>query len=67
MKKLLFNYILPSILWVFIHLWCMTLRKKILNPEIERDLREKPGKAIYTFWFEGVLNEQQKRLEQICH
>jgi len=50
MKNLLFNYILPPILWMFIHLWCMTIRKKILDPEIERDLREKPGKAVYTFW-----------------
>ena len=50
MKSILFNYILPPILWLVIHLWCMTLRKKILNPEIERDLREKPGKAVYTFW-----------------
>ena len=50
MKSILFNYILPPILWLVIHLWCMTLRKKILNPEIERDLREKSGKAVYTFW-----------------
>ena len=50
MKKLLYNHILPPILWLVIHLWCMTLRKKILNPELERELREKPGKAVYTFW-----------------
>ena len=50
MKAFFLNSILPRILWLVIHLWCMTLRKKILNPEIERDLREKPGKAIYTFW-----------------
>ena len=50
MKAFFINFILPPILWLVIHLWCMTLRKKILNPEIERDLREKPGKAIYTFW-----------------
>ncbi len=50
MKAFIFNTILPPILWVVIHLWGMTLRKKILNPEIERDIREKPGKAVYTFW-----------------
>ena len=50
MKVFLLNRILPPILWVFINLWCMTLRKKILNPEIERDIREKPGRAVYTFW-----------------
>lgn len=50
MKTFFLNSILPPILWVVIHVWGMTLRKQILNPEIERDLREKPGKAIYTFW-----------------
>ena len=50
MKKLLFNYILPPILWIVIHLWCMTIRKKIIDPEIERDIRENSGKAVYTFW-----------------
>ncbi len=55
MKRLLFKYILPPILWIVIQLWCMTLRKKILNPEIERDIREKPGKAIYTFWHSHIF------------
>ena len=50
MKAFFFNSILPPILWVVIHVWGMTLRKQILNPEIERDIREKPGKAVYTFW-----------------
>ena len=50
MKAFFLNSILPPILWAVIHLWGMTLRKKILNPEIERDIREKPGKAVYTFW-----------------
>lgn len=50
MKAFIFNTLLPPVLWVFIHLWGMTLRKKILNPEIEREIREKPGKAVYTFW-----------------
>lgn len=55
MKAFFLNRILPPILWVVIHLWCMTLRKKILNPELERELREKPGKAIYTFWHSHQL------------
>lgn len=50
MKTFFFNWILPPILWVVIHVWGMTIRKRILNPEIERDIREKPGKAVYTFW-----------------
>ena len=55
MKAFLFNSILPPILWLVIHLWCMTLRKKILNPEIERDIRETPGRAVYTFWHSHLL------------
>ncbi len=50
MKKLLCNYILPPILWCIIHLWCKTLRIKNLNPEMDREIKEKPGGAIYTFW-----------------
>jgi lysophospholipid acyltransferase (LPLAT)-like uncharacterized protein len=55
MKKLLCSYILPPIIWFVIHLWCRTIRKEILNPEIERDLREKPGKGIYTFWHSQIF------------
>lgn len=55
MKRLLFSSILAPLLWLVINLWCMTLRKKILNSEIERDIREKPGKAIYTCWHSHIL------------
>jgi lysophospholipid acyltransferase (LPLAT)-like uncharacterized protein len=55
MKRFLFSSILAPVLWLFINLWCMTLRKKILNPEIERETREKPGKAIYTFWHSQIF------------
>ena len=50
MKAFFFNRILPRILWLVIHVWCRTLRKKILNPEIEQEIRDKPGKSINTFW-----------------
>ena len=50
MKTLLFNYILPPFIWLFIHLWCMTIRKKILNPEIEDEIRAESGKAVWTLW-----------------
>jgi lysophospholipid acyltransferase (LPLAT)-like uncharacterized protein len=50
MKSFLINNILPPILWAVIHLWCKTIRVKILNPEMEREIREKPGRAVYTFW-----------------
>ena len=54
MKAFLLNHILPPILWVFIHLWCMTLRKKILNPEIENEIPETTGKSILTFWHSHI-------------
>lgn len=55
MKRILFSSILAPILWFVICLWCKTLRKKILNPEIEQEIREKPGKAIYTFWHSQIF------------
>ncbi len=50
MKALLFNSILPPILWCVLHLWCLTLRKKILNPEIYNEIRNQRGKAVLTLW-----------------
>jgi lysophospholipid acyltransferase (LPLAT)-like uncharacterized protein len=55
MKRLLFSTFLAPLLWLVINLWCRTLRKKILNPEIERDIREKSGKAIYTVWHSHIF------------
>ncbi len=50
MKTLLFNHILPPIIWLLIHLWCLTIRKKILNPEMEKEIRSESGKAVWTLW-----------------
>ncbi len=55
MKKLLFNYILPPILWCVIHLCCVTLRIRTLNPEMENEVRTKLGKAILTCWHSRLL------------
>lgn len=55
MKSLLLNKILPPILVAFVRLWCGTLRIKILNPEMEREISEKPGRAIYTLWHSQLL------------
>ena len=55
MKKLLFNYILPPILWFFIHLCCSTLRRRILQPEIEDEIRTNSGRGIYTLWHSRLL------------
>ena len=50
MKKILFNYILPPIIWFGLHLWCLTIRVKNLNPEVEDEIRAESGKAIWTLW-----------------
>lgn len=50
MKKFFNNRVLPYILMLTIRLWCLTLRIRNLNPDMEREIREKPGRAIYTFW-----------------
>lgn len=50
MKVFLFRYILPPILWLILHLWCMTLRTKILNPDIYNKIRTELGKGVLTLW-----------------
>jgi len=49
-KAVLFKYILPPIIWLIIHLWCMTIRKKVLNPELDKKFRTEPGRAVLTLW-----------------
>jgi lysophospholipid acyltransferase (LPLAT)-like uncharacterized protein len=55
MKKLLFNYILPAILYVLVHLWCMTIRSKNLNPEAEAFFQNLQGKYILTLWHSRIF------------
>ncbi|NIQ00122.1 MAG: DUF374 domain-containing protein, partial [Nitrospinaceae bacterium] len=55
MKKFLYKYVLPPLLWVLIHLWCKTLRVTVLNPEMEEEIRTRPGKAVYTFWHSNQI------------
>lgn len=50
MKAFLFKSILPPIIWCLIHLWCMTIRKKVLNPDLDKKFRTQPGKAVLTLW-----------------
>ena len=50
MKSFFLNTFLPRMIWFVVYLWCLTLRKKILNPEIDDEIRTRPGKAIITIW-----------------
>lgn len=50
MKKFLFNYVLPRILFVVIYLWCLTIRVRNKNPERERGFKNLPGSYILTLW-----------------
>ena len=50
MKKLLFNYVIPYLLFGVVYLWCMTLRSKNLNEEEENHLKNLTGPYILTLW-----------------
>jgi hypothetical protein len=50
MKKFLFNYIIPYILFALIYLWCLTLRSKNLNEEEENHFKNLAGPYILTLW-----------------
>jgi lysophospholipid acyltransferase (LPLAT)-like uncharacterized protein len=50
MKKLLFNYVLPYLLFGLIYLWCMTIRSKNLNEEEENHFKNLTGPYILTLW-----------------
>ncbi|MBI4384179.1 MAG: lysophospholipid acyltransferase family protein [Nitrospinae bacterium] len=50
MKKFLFNYVLPYLLYGVVQLLCRTLREKNLNPEGENYFQDLPGKYILTLW-----------------
>ncbi len=44
MKKILFNYILPPIIYCLIRVWALTWRISILNPELDHAMRNHPGR-----------------------
>ena len=50
MKKILFNYILPHLLFGLIYLWCLTIRSKNLNEEEENHFKNLTGPYILTLW-----------------
>ena len=50
MKKLLFNYVIPYLLFGLVYLWCMTLRSKNMNEEEENHFMNLTGPYILTLW-----------------
>ncbi|HIE42812.1 MAG TPA: DUF374 domain-containing protein [Nitrospinaceae bacterium] len=50
MKKFLYNYIIPYLLFVLIYLWCATLRARNLNEQEEHHFKDLAGPYILTLW-----------------
>jgi lysophospholipid acyltransferase (LPLAT)-like uncharacterized protein len=50
MKKILFNYVLPYLLFGLVYLWCLTLRSKNLNEQEENHFKSLTGPYILTLW-----------------
>jgi lysophospholipid acyltransferase (LPLAT)-like uncharacterized protein len=50
MKKFLFNYVVPYLLYGVVCLWCATLRMKNLNREAEDQIKSLTGPYILTLW-----------------
>ena len=50
MKKFLFNYVIPYLLYGVVYLWCATLRMKNLNSKAEDQIKSLTGPYILTLW-----------------
>ncbi len=50
MKKFLFNYVIPYLLYGVVYLWCATLRLKNLSSEAEEKIKSLTGPYILTLW-----------------
>ena len=50
MKKILFNYVLPYLLFGLIYIWCLTIRSNNLNEEEENHFKSLAGPYILTLW-----------------
>lgn len=55
MKKLLFNYVFPYLLFGIILIWCSSLRIKNLSPQNEDYFKNLPGKYILTLWHSRIF------------
>lgn len=50
MKKFLNNFVIPYLLFGVFKIWCLTLRRRLNNPDGEKQIRSLPGKFILTLW-----------------
>jgi lysophospholipid acyltransferase (LPLAT)-like uncharacterized protein len=55
MKKFLFRYVLPYIIYVLIYLCCITIRCRNKSPENEDFFKNMSGKYILTLWHSRIF------------
>ena len=55
MKKFLFNYVLPYLLYVLIFIWCWTIREFRKTEEEEDYIRNLSGNYILTLWHGNIF------------
>lgn len=55
MKKLLFDRIMPILVWGIVLLWCFTIRVRTKNKEGEDHFSRKPGGHILTLWHSRIF------------
>lgn len=55
MKKFLFRYVLPYIIYVLIYLCCITIRCRNNSPENEDYFKNMSGKYILTLWHSRIF------------
>ena len=55
MKKFLFRYFLPYVLYALIYLCCATIRRRNKSPANEDYFKNRPGKYILTLWHSRIF------------
>ena len=55
MKQALVKYILPWLAYLFLHVWCRTLRVSNLSPENEAYFNNLSGRYIMTHWHSRIF------------
>lgn len=55
MKKFLFRYVLPYILFAAVYLCCVTMRRRNKSPDNEDYFKNLPGKYILTLWHSRIF------------
>lgn len=55
MKKLLSTHIIPRIIYGTVRLWCLTIRLRKKNKQVEDYFSKKPGRYILTLWHSRIF------------